>query len=73
MQEDSIADREVLQLRLEKVQVTWDSYRHQSCSLETIESEGGTGYGTMYTFFLLKYTQQRLLYFKEMVESPRLR
>ncbi|MGH1349255.1 MAG: lysozyme inhibitor LprI family protein [Methyloligellaceae bacterium] len=55
---------------LRKAQREWIKFRDVSCKLETYDSIGGSGFGTIYTFCLLKYTQERVLYLRELEGAP---
>ncbi len=55
---------------LRNVQREWIKFRDKSCELETYDSIGGSGFGTIYTFCLLKYTQERVRYLRELHGSP---
>ncbi len=55
---------------LRNAQREWIKFRDVSCRLETYDSIGGSGFGTIYTFCLLKYTQERVLYLRELEGAP---
>ncbi len=55
---------------LRNAQRDWIKFRDNSCKLETYDSIGGSGFGTIYTFCLLKYTQERVLYLRELAGAP---
>lgn len=51
---------------LKKVQLIWIKYRDTSCNYETYESNGGTGFSTIYEKCLLDKTIERIKYLKEL-------
>ncbi|CAK9888702.1 MULTISPECIES: lysozyme inhibitor LprI family protein [Pseudomonas] len=55
---------------LKKAQRTWIAFRDASCELETYESVGGSGYATIHTHCLLKQTQARVQYLKQISGMP---
>ncbi|MCP3748849.1 lysozyme inhibitor LprI family protein [Pseudomonas sp. SBB6] len=57
-------------LALKKAQRAWIAFRDASCEFETYESVGGSGFATIHTHCLLKQTQARIQYLKQVTDMP---